>query len=364
MIAAGLGAFGCGSPSQQKKRYRPRVLSSCVRSRGYLRFALGERRIRYKGGKHAIWRIVESLRWRRPPPARWSCRSALTFGAAQAQDKTYVMKITLPTINDAPHQFAKNFAAAVEKDSGGRIKGEVYPASQLGSIPRQIEGVQFGAIQGAVIPPEFFVGVDERFEVMAAPGLVDSHRAWPARRRRSGGAEADAGAWRQQGTARRRPVHGPADLRSSRNADPPPRRLQGQEDPDLRLAIPNRGVRAARRDAGGDDARRRAAGAAAGRHRRRDRRHHGVLRPLHFQDAAKYVTETNQPAIFLIARGQQEVVRLAAARTCRRSSTRDGAARVGGDQSTRRSNCSQERARPGRRRAANSSACRPTSRRR
>jgi TRAP-type transport system periplasmic protein len=99
---------------------------------------------------------------------------ALTFGAAQAQDKTYVMKVTLPTINDAPHQFAKDFAALVEKDSGGRIKGEVYPASQLGSIPRQIEGTQFGAIQVATVPPEFFVGVDERFEVMATPGLADS----------------------------------------------------------------------------------------------------------------------------------------------------------------------------------------------
>jgi TRAP-type C4-dicarboxylate transport system substrate-binding protein len=99
---------------------------------------------------------------------------ALTFGAAQAQDKTFVMKVTLPTINDAPHQFAKDFAALVEKDSGGRIKGEVYPASQLGSIPRQIEGTQFGAIQVATVPPEFFVGVDERFEIMAAPGLADS----------------------------------------------------------------------------------------------------------------------------------------------------------------------------------------------
>jgi len=99
---------------------------------------------------------------------------ALTLGAAQAQEKTYVMKVTTPTINDGPHLLAKNFAAAVERDSGGRIKSEVYPASQLGSIPRQIEGVQFGAIQAAVIPPEFFVGVDERFEVMAAPGLVNS----------------------------------------------------------------------------------------------------------------------------------------------------------------------------------------------
>src|ERR1700734_2789717 len=100
---------------------------------------------------------------------------ALTLGAVRAaDDKIFVMKITLPTVNDSTYQFAKNYAAAVERDSGGRIKADVYNASQLGSIPRQIEGTQFGAIQCAVIPPEFFVGVDERFELMAAPGLVSS----------------------------------------------------------------------------------------------------------------------------------------------------------------------------------------------
>jgi TRAP-type transport system periplasmic protein len=98
----------------------------------------------------------------------------LTLGAAQADDQAYVMKITTPTINDVPDTFARNFAAAIEKDSNGRLKGEVYPASQLGSIPRQIEGTQFGAIQMAVIPSEFWVGVDQRFEITAAPGLVDS----------------------------------------------------------------------------------------------------------------------------------------------------------------------------------------------
>jgi TRAP-type C4-dicarboxylate transport system substrate-binding protein len=103
---------------------------------------------------------------------------ALTLGAARAQeksqDKTYTMKITLATMHDQLHAFVRNYAAALEKDSGGRIKSEVYPASQLGSIPRQAEGVQFGAIQCQVVPPEFLVGIDERFEVMAAPGLVDS----------------------------------------------------------------------------------------------------------------------------------------------------------------------------------------------
>src|SRR6202034_42772 len=99
---------------------------------------------------------------------------ALSLGAPSAQDKIYTMKISLPTLNDPSYFFAKSYAAALEKDSGGRIKPEIYPASQLGAIPRQIEGTQFGAIQCAVIPPEFFVGVDERFEVMAAPGLVNS----------------------------------------------------------------------------------------------------------------------------------------------------------------------------------------------
>ena len=93
--------------------------------------------------------------------------------AAHAQaGKTFVMKLSTATINDTQHEWLKRFAAAVEKDSGGRIKGEIYPGSQLGSIPRQIEGVQFGSIQAWIGPPEFLVGVDERFEVLSAPGLV------------------------------------------------------------------------------------------------------------------------------------------------------------------------------------------------
>ncbi len=94
--------------------------------------------------------------------------------SAHAQDKTYVMKLSTATINDTQHEWLRRFVAAVEKDSGGRIKGEIYPASQLGSIPRQIEGVQFGSIQAWIGPPEFLVGVDERYEALSAPGLFTS----------------------------------------------------------------------------------------------------------------------------------------------------------------------------------------------
>ena len=69
---------------------------------------------------------------------------------------------------------AAAFCCGGREGSGGRVKGEIYPASQLGSIPRQIEGTQFGSIQGWVGPPEFLVGVDERYEALSAPGLFTS----------------------------------------------------------------------------------------------------------------------------------------------------------------------------------------------
>ena len=84
---------------------------------------------------------------------------------------TFVAKFGTATLNDAQHIYLKNFAAALEKDSAGRIKVEIYPASQLGSIPRMIEQTQFGSAQLWIGPPEFLAGVDERFELLAAPGV-------------------------------------------------------------------------------------------------------------------------------------------------------------------------------------------------
>jgi TRAP-type C4-dicarboxylate transport system substrate-binding protein len=98
--------------------------------------------------------------------------------AARAQDaKTYVMKLSTATLNDVQHEWMKRYAAAVESKSGGRIKTEVYPASQLGTIPRQIEGTQLGSIQIWVGPPEFLVGVDRRFELLSVPGLIPNEEA-------------------------------------------------------------------------------------------------------------------------------------------------------------------------------------------
>ncbi len=82
-----------------------------------------------------------------------------------------VMKLGTQTLNDSQHEWMKIFARLIEAGSKGRIKPELYPASQLGTAPRMIEGTQFNSIQGFVAPPEFLSGVDSRFEVLGSPGL-------------------------------------------------------------------------------------------------------------------------------------------------------------------------------------------------
>jgi len=97
---------------------------------------------------------------------------ALSAGTAAAQSMT--VKIATATLNDAQHEWMRRFAAEIEKSTNGRLKAEIYPASQLGSIPRMIEGTQLGSIQIWVGPPEFLVGVDTRFELLSAPGVFES----------------------------------------------------------------------------------------------------------------------------------------------------------------------------------------------
>lgn len=236
-----------------------------------------------------------------------ACTTALLSApaGALAQQQPYVMKISTPTIHDIPDTWARNFGAALEKDSGGRIKVQVYPASQLGSIPRQIEGTQFGAIQCEVVPPEFMVGLDERFEVMAAPGLVDSQAhgqrvaADPAVRKLMLGLGADRG------------LHGVALFMAEPSeivSRVPIRRLADFKGKKIRIfasqfqsvAFQRLGVTPVAMTLGDVlPAIQQGAidGAVTGM---------GPIVNFHMIDAAKYVTETDQPAIFIIAEINQK----------------------------------------------------------
>jgi TRAP-type C4-dicarboxylate transport system substrate-binding protein len=223
---------------------------------------------------------------------------AMTLGAPAADDNTtYVMKIALATLDDALHQYAKNFAATVEKDSGGRIRAEIYPASQLGSIARQTEGVQFGAIQCQIVAPEFLAGIDERFEVLAAPGLVTSMADGQR-------VAADLGVMKQMlGLGADKGLHGAGLFMNSQSAviaRTPIRHLADFKGKKIRIfasqfqsvAMQRLGATPKPMTLGGvlpalqDNA---LDGAVAGI---------AVFSTMHYRQAAKYVTETGQPAIF------------------------------------------------------------------
>ncbi len=93
----------------------------------------------------------------------------IAAGAAMAQP---VMKIGSATINDMQHEFAIQFAARMEKLAPGKLKIEIYPAEQLGSNARMIEGLTLGTVESLIGPPEFMVGIDPRFQILGAPGVV------------------------------------------------------------------------------------------------------------------------------------------------------------------------------------------------
>jgi TRAP-type C4-dicarboxylate transport system substrate-binding protein len=99
--------------------------------------------------------------------------SVLALGMATPAPAQVTIKMTGPTINDALHEWAKVYAVRLEKAAPGKFKGEVYPASQLGSIPRMVEGMQFGTIEVAMLPPEFMVGLVKQYQVLGAPIVMD-----------------------------------------------------------------------------------------------------------------------------------------------------------------------------------------------
>ena len=92
----------------------------------------------------------------------------------EANAQQFTMKLSTSTRGDALNEWLNTLKKGVEAGSGGRIKVEVYPASQLGAIPRTIEGVALGTIEMSLNASGFYEGLEPRFAVLNTPGLFDS----------------------------------------------------------------------------------------------------------------------------------------------------------------------------------------------
>ncbi len=94
----------------------------------------------------------------------------LAAGTAAAQSPI-VFKFGTQTQNDVQHEYMKLFKTKVEAATKGKVRVDLFPASQLGPFPRQIEGLRLGNIQAITGPFEFFVGVDPSFQTTSMAGL-------------------------------------------------------------------------------------------------------------------------------------------------------------------------------------------------
>lgn len=93
------------------------------------------------------------------------------LGAKVSAQAAYTMKLGTATLNDGQHEYLNRLAQEIMTKTNNQIKVGVYPASQLGPIPRQIESTQLGAIQGFIATAEFYEGVDKRFQALGAAGV-------------------------------------------------------------------------------------------------------------------------------------------------------------------------------------------------
>ena len=196
--------------------------------------------------------------------------------ATTALAQGFVMKFGTATVNDPQHEYIKIYKEEIEQRSGGRIKVEIYPQSQLGPIPRQLEGLQLGTIEGFIGPADFYVGVDKRFGVFSAPILFRDMTNAAATSADPGTQPGDPRAWFGQGLRRARHVCLCPTRLHGKGSDPYVCRLQGQEDPRQRHAAGTRSDGTAGRDGVANAAQRGPAGAPTQRHRRHSQRPVGL----------------------------------------------------------------------------------------
>ena len=144
-----------------------------------------------------------------PQPRRWKSNSAMCLG-----------KATAGTVA------ASGFARDVAEKTGGRVKINVYPSSQLGSEKDMVEGLQIGSQQAGLIGSGSFQPIEPKL------GIVELPYAWPTREHAYRAFDGELGAalanlleaknivtlaWWENGfrhiTTKGEPVRTPADLK-------------------------------------------------------------------------------------------------------------------------------------------------------
>lgn len=113
------------------------------------------------------------MRLTNPCKAATIAGTALAIAALSPAWGQTTMRLASATINDVQHQWQQVFAEELAARVGDAVTTEIYPASQLGTIPRMAEGVLLGTIESFITPTAFLVGTDPVFQIFDSPALFD-----------------------------------------------------------------------------------------------------------------------------------------------------------------------------------------------
>lgn len=95
-------------------------------------------------------------------------------GFDSADSPSYELKLGhVQTSTHSYHIGAMYFAEQIEERSGGKIKVDVYPSSQLGSERDLVEGVQMGTLDMAIVGVGVLANFDPSFEIFNLPFLFN-----------------------------------------------------------------------------------------------------------------------------------------------------------------------------------------------
>jgi len=104
--------------------------------------------------------------------------AGLMPAAGLAQDKPITLRLG-HILNETSlyHVSAKLFADALAKNSGGRLKVDIYPNGQLGFERDLIEGMRVGTVDAGVITNAPISGFEPRMMVLDLPFIFRSRES-------------------------------------------------------------------------------------------------------------------------------------------------------------------------------------------
>ena len=95
------------------------------------------------------------------------------YGKAFGQEKQISLKLAHINVADGIlDKHAKKFAELVASKTKGRVKVDVYPASQLGNMTEMLEGVSMGSINMCLESEGMLLIFEKDYQIFSAPFLI------------------------------------------------------------------------------------------------------------------------------------------------------------------------------------------------